>query len=141
MPSYSPRFLLICLMLVLLPLQGFASTGLWAFLHENAVQTTPAAGVHNNDHGLIHCEAMQQYHQQNQHASAQVSAHDNLGAKPDVQNHCKGASPCCIGIALLLQQPAPWFSPVTATVYPLAFHSFSSAPARALERPPKKSIV
>lgn len=128
MPSYSPRFLLICLMLVLLPLQGFASTGLWAFLHENAMQTAPADRANNNDHGLIHCEAMQQYQ----------SAHDNHGAKPDAQNHCKGASPCCIGVALLFLPTDSWFLPGTATVYPLAFHSFSSAPARALERPPKK---
>jgi hypothetical protein len=35
MKSGSWRFLLICLMLVLLPLQGFAATGMWAFVHGN----------------------------------------------------------------------------------------------------------
>ncbi|WP_423709245.1 hypothetical protein [Undibacterium sp. WLX3042] len=133
MQSYSPRFLLICLMLVLLPLQGFASTGWWAFVHDNIPQVASGTDTNDTVSAHEHCDTMQQ--------DKQVSARDAHVVKPDLQNHCKGASPCCILIALLLQQPAQWFLPATVTVYPMDFHAFSSAPARALERPPKKFSV
>lgn len=129
MKSGSWRFLLICLMLVLLPLQGFAATGMWAFVHGNSTQTASGAETNDTVNRPEHCDTMKQ--------SQQVSAQDAHIVKPDTQNHCKGASPCCIGIALLLQQADQCCSPGTITVYPLDFHSFSSAPARALERPPK----
>ncbi|MBY0571715.1 MAG: hypothetical protein K2P61_10550 [Burkholderiaceae bacterium] len=127
MKSGSWRFLLICLMLVLLPLQGFAATGMWAFVHGNSTQTASGAETNDTVSRPEHCDTMKQ--------SQQVSAQDTHLVKPDTQNHCKGASPCCIGIALLLQQADQCCSPGTITVYPLDFHSFSSAPA--LERPPK----
>lgn len=133
MKSDSWRFLLICLMLVLLPLQGFAATGMWAFVHENATQTAPSLDTKNTMNSPVHCDAMKQ--------SQQASDQDTHVVKTDMQNHCKGASPCCIGVALLFLQADQWRLPCTITVYPLDFHTFSSAPARVLERPPKVFLV
>jgi hypothetical protein len=68
MKSGSWRFLLICLMLVLLPLQGFAATGMWAFVHGNSTQTASGAETNDTVSRPEHCDTMKQ--------SQQVSAQD-----------------------------------------------------------------
>ncbi|MES2037407.1 MAG: hypothetical protein V4495_06185 [Pseudomonadota bacterium] len=116
------RLLIACLLLVLLPLQGFAVASKLGCAMDMPVQAGIAVASDNE-----HCQPV-----------AKANGDDITHAvKGKVGDHCKSSSPCCMGIALM---PAPSISalvPVHDDVQVLPVLLPASVSARMLERPPK----
>lgn len=115
------RLLIACLLLVLLPLQGFAVASKLGCAMDMPVQTGISVASGNE-----HCQP-----------SAKSADHGPDTVKAKVADHCKSSSPCCMGMALM---PAPSISAFVpahddAQVLPVLLPA--SVPARMLERPPK----
>ncbi|BBB61704.1 hypothetical protein UNDKW_3431 [Undibacterium sp. KW1] len=119
------RLFIACLLLVLLPLQGFAVASKLGCAMDMPVQAGSSV-VSGNEH----CQP-----------AAKASGHGSDAVKAKVADHCKSSSPCCTGIALM---PAPSISASVpahddAQVLPVLLPA--SVPARMLERPPKAVLV
>ncbi|MFZ6678767.1 hypothetical protein [Undibacterium sp. Tian12W] len=119
------RLLIACLLLVLLPLQGFAVASKLGCAMDMPVQANVSVASSNE-----HCQPV-----------AEASDHGSDSVKAKVADHCKSSSPCCMGIALM---PAPSISAFVpahddAQVQPVLLPA--SVPARMLERPPKAVLA
>lgn len=116
------RFLIACLLLVLLPLQGFAVAGKLGCAMDMPVQTDISVASDNE-----HCQPV-----------AKTTDGDITHAvKGKVGDHCKSSSPCCMGVALMPASSISSLLPVHDDAQVLPVLLPASVPARMLERPPK----
>jgi len=119
------RLLIACLLLVLLPLQGFAVAS-----KLGCAMDMPAKVDFSVASGNEHCQP-----------AAEVNGADTgIGTdavKAKVGNHCKSSSPCCMGIALMPAPSMPAFVSMHDDAQLLPVLLPASVPARMLERPPR----
>ncbi|MFZ6642511.1 hypothetical protein ACO0LL_22490 [Undibacterium sp. TC4M20W] len=119
------RLLIACLLLVLLPLQGFAVASKLGCAMDMPVQSGIAVASGNE-----HCQPV-----------VKAGGAPSEAVKGTVGDHCKSSSPCCMGIALMPASSISAFIPAHDDAQVLAVLLPASVPARMLERPPKAVFV
>ena len=119
------RLLIACLLLVLLPLQGFAVAGKLACAMDVSAQIGVAVASDNE-----HCQP-----------TAKADGATTEAVKGKVGDHCKSSSPCCMGIALMPAIQIPTYVPMHDDAQVLPVLLPASVPARMLERPPRAVLV
>ncbi|MCH8620937.1 hypothetical protein [Undibacterium sp. TS12] len=120
------RLLIACCLLVLLPLQGFAvASGFGCAMGMSGKLAAMQSAVADNPH----CQNM----------DGKGATADALVKQGKVHDHCKSASPCCMGMALMPAAQLPVFTPVHNDVQVLPVLLPASVSASTLERPPRYS--
>ncbi|MDP1979544.1 hypothetical protein [Undibacterium sp.] len=119
------RLFIACLLLVLLPLQGFAVASKLACAMDVPVQ--PGMSVASDNE---HCQP-----------AAKAGDAGTEAEKGKVGDHCKSSSPCCMGMALMPAIQISAFVPVHDDAQVLPVLLPASVPVRMLERPPKAAIA
>ncbi|PXX40304.1 hypothetical protein [Undibacterium pigrum] len=117
------RLLIACLLLVLLPLQGFAVASKLGCAMDMPVQADVSVASGNE-----HCQPA---------ADADNASTSTDAVKAKVGNHCKSTSPCCMGIALMPAPSISAFIPMHDDAQVLPVLLPASVAARMLERPPR----
>ena len=131
------RFLIACLLLVLLPLQGFAvAAGLSCSMDMSA--SGPAlhiATVSASQQVNQHCQAIDG---ENTKALSSADLGSGEQAKADQNHdHCKSASTCCVAIALMPAIQATVIMPTHDEVQVQPVLLPASVSLSTLERPPR----
>lgn len=132
------RSLWICLLLLALPVQGFAAAQMsQCGPGHGRMQHASTAG---HDHGQ-HAHA--QDHQHEHHADAAMHADDapGDGSTPPAKHHCSACAACCVGMAL------PSSAPVVIAPAETVLHRVAAGAAdpifltSGLERPPRSPLA
>ena len=142
------RFLLICLLLVTLPIKGFAATGMLACGPNH--HPTSGAAAHDDDlaNSAWHDHADGVSHQ---HADMPAPAFGPEQAGPSpadafsvgLLSHfsakfgCGTCAPCCASAVLTGDAPVPVITLATSADFPVATAAHRSAPVGRLDRPPR----
>ena len=137
------RLVLLCVMAVALPLQGYAATGA---VHCGAMHgRMQVESAHHHDDGAVHQHGAHDGHAAHaaaSHAAPAVDAPSDDGATPTGGvAKCSACAACCVGLGLpagvitMPQGPAEGAAP---TLAPLAVPTFlTSGP----ERPPRAILA
>jgi hypothetical protein len=146
------RFLLTCLLLVVLPLQGFAATSMLGCgpdhhqLDAAPAQTVELSTSFQYDHDdavplrqliIQHTDGDSGSHQ----FSATDASADGHASHLNGKSKCSHCAPCCIGAALTTNLSLHLVVPVSRAVFPLLTHVPSSALVVGLDRPPRTLLV
>ncbi|MFZ6775783.1 hypothetical protein ACO0LD_03050 [Undibacterium sp. Ji83W] len=118
------RLLIACLLLVLLPLQGFAVASKLGCAMDMPVQAGISVASSNE-----HCQP-----------AAKAIGASTGAVKGKVGDHCKSSSPCCMGIALMPALSISTLVPAHDDAQVLPVLLPASVPARMLERPPRNFL-
>jgi hypothetical protein len=126
------RFVLLCLMAVALPVQGFAATGA---LHCGAMhQRMQAANAHHHDDGADHHHA----HAGASQAKASPDAGpDDGAARVGGAFKCSACAACCVGLGLPAGTPNVPQGPSEQFAPPRAMPSDAAFLTGGLDRPPR----
>ncbi|MFZ6723156.1 hypothetical protein [Undibacterium sp. Ji49W] len=120
------RYLIACLLLVLLPLQGFAVASRMGCAMDMPVSQAVASAVDNE-----HCQpAMSKQ-------TDAKSVHDGVGKTTSAHGNCKSSAPCCMGIALMPALQGMVFIPFHSDAQSLPVSLPASVSPAMLERPPR----
>jgi hypothetical protein len=128
------RTLWICLLLLALPVQGFAAAQMTQCGPSHGRMQQASTGGHDHEQ---HAQA--QDHRHAHHADAAMHADDapGDGSTPPAKHHCSACAACCIGMAL------PSSALVVAAPPEAVLHVATTAAADpvfltgGLERPPR----
>ncbi|MBI3283868.1 MAG: hypothetical protein HYZ65_03325 [Burkholderiales bacterium] len=133
MAQYTWRFLIACLMLVLLPLQGMAATGMLVCGPGHQRQAGQATqGCHE-----MHAAAQDEASLRSHHTSSDMDD----GAAHASHGKCNAGAACCSATALLTSFTLHLAAPVSADVFVIPATLHTSAPVRTLERPPRHFLA
>ncbi len=134
------RTLWICLLLLALPVQGFAAARMTQCgPSHDRLQHTPAS-----DHGeaeAMHAHEQHAHHHSHHHAASQADEASNDATTPPAKHHCSACASCCVGMAL------PSSTPVVITPAEAVIHVAASGAAEpifltsGLERPPRSPLA
>ena len=125
-PTAAWKIFLLCLMLVAIPLQGFAgvSAGVCAG-HGAGLPTLSIAKSHHNADAMVH------------HAHAAGHADSGKAVAEPVHFKCSACGSCCLGAAIHAFAPAPALqTPQQANFADPSYHHLSPA-LGGLDRPPQ----
>lgn len=152
------RFLLTCLLLVALPSQGFAATGMSACgpnhhrMSDSLTQAAePTASAlhdlpddvshhHSSAHSAVDADA-DAYSGQ---SSLSSSDSGSIGSTSHLNGNfkCKNCAPCCVGAALTSDVSTHVAAPVTEADFPAFLVIVSSLPpVGSLDRPPQTILA
>ncbi|MFZ6758261.1 hypothetical protein ACO0K9_13710 [Undibacterium sp. Ji50W] len=126
------RYLIACMLLVLLPLQGFAVASRMACAMDMpASQALASTSTADNEH----CQP-----QIAKQADAK-SAYDRVGKTTSAHGNCKSSAPCCMGIALMPAAQGMVFIPFHSDAQSLPVSLPASVSPALLERPPRLTLI
>jgi hypothetical protein len=135
MKRLSWRFLITCVLLVLLPLQGFAAAGRVRCVMDFPVKSAMSSQISpdvaqtlDSTKKNTHCEPVKQ-------------TQDKTDKAGKVHGSCKSSAPCCLGIAMLPSSQRVVFSAESGDALATLADLPTSIPARTLERPPKSQFA
>ena len=145
------RLLMTCLLLIALPLKGFAAVSMLACGPDHhrivgvvAQVTESGSGSHDHGSGLTH-------HHSTSPSDVPVNArsgvaHDNASAMGQTSHantlfKCSSCAPCCAGVALTSDAAVQVAVPVSSADFPVARPVLPSAPVGRLDRPPKTILA
>lgn len=135
MKRLSWRFLITCVLLVLLPLQGFAAAGRVRCVMDFPLQSTMSSKISPDGAQSLgtankntHCEPVKQT----------VNKTDKAGK---AHGSCKSSAPCCLGIVMMPSSQRAVFSAESGDAFATLVSLHASIPARTLERPPKSQLA
>jgi hypothetical protein len=135
------RTLWICLLLLALPVQGFAAAQMTQCGPSHGrLQHTLASG-HGEAEAVHAHEQYAQEHHSHQHAASQADEASNDGSTPPAKHHCSACAACCVGMAL------PSSAPVVIAPAEAVIHVATTGAAEpifltsGLERPPRSPLA
>ena len=136
------RFIVACLLVLLLPLQGFAAATAFD-CHAGQAQTALPAGSQAQDHSQHHAQ-VQATHQHQHEASDYLEPHatDAHTAHADGKpTKCNSCSPCCAGV-LVGQVRTPAFAAArNGANFPEPTAQVPSPTLAGLDRPPRQHLL
>ncbi|WP_245213343.1 hypothetical protein [Rhizobacter sp. AJA081-3] len=129
------RTLWICLLLLALPVQGFAAAQMTQCGPSHGPMQHASVGGHGDvESRHMHEQLAQEHHQ---HAASHADDASNDGSTPAAKHHCSACVSCCVGLAL------PSSSPVVVAPSEATLHVAARGAAdpvfltSGLERPPR----
>ena len=133
------RYLLLCLMMLALPLQGFAAASM-LYCGMGAGHTAKAEQMDMSSSHHLMADAMGMQHDHSKHGkTAQTAKQSADGQKqlPDATPKCGACSACCNIIAISDFPQTVKLQPVSQAVLTEFFVSIHSAASRLPEKPPR----
>nr|WP_295774195.1 hypothetical protein [Rhodoferax sp.] len=135
------RFIVACLLVLLLPLQGVAAAALNC--HAGPVPTALPAARQVQDHSLHH--AQHPHHAQAQHQASSdadpAEAHTHAAHADGKPAKCNSCSPCCAGV-LVGQVRTPAFAAARNSAnFPEPVAQVPSPTLAGLDRPPRHYLL
>ena len=142
------RFLLTCLLLVALPIKGFAATSMLACapnhhqMYGAAAQDVEPAGFAWHDHG----DGVSHQHADIQSLASgpghSVTSSDDTASTAQFSHSsakfgCGNCAPCCASAVLTGDVIIPITAPATTADFPVSTVSHRSPPIGRLDRPPR----
>jgi hypothetical protein len=132
------RFLLILLLLLAIPLRGFAAS--------SELICIPNAGVAMQDHYQNQTQPHGHEHKhQHEHSLAEQASHtDENTSNPnetDTKAKCNHCAPCCLAVVLNSHLPQMLAPPAGIQTFPTLTQALHSAFLRNLERPPQLPLL
>ena len=140
------RFLLTCLLLVALPLKGYAAASMPACgpdhhsIDATAAQAGPPPPSHEHRANAPHHHLAATMHGAHDgHASP--AAEPSPAADQGAQSKCGTCAPCCIGAALIGDLSIHIAPPAGSADFPAFATGHSSPPLGRLDRPPRSIVA
>lgn len=136
------RFLLTCLLLVALPLKGYAATSMLACgpdhhsIDAAAAQADLPPPSHDHGAGAPH-HPMHGSHDGHASPAAEPAPAAGQAADQSAQSKCGTCAPCCIGAALIGDLSIHIAPPAGSADFPAFTTGHCSPPLGRLDRPPR----
>jgi predicted metal-binding membrane protein len=131
------RTLWICLLLLALPVQGFAAAQMAQCGPGHGPMRHASTGGHEHE---PHAQVQDQ-HEYHVHAAAHADEAPSDASTPPAKHHCSACAACCVGMAL------PSSAPVVIAPADAVRHGVATAVAdpifltSGLERPPRSPLA
>jgi hypothetical protein len=132
------RTLWICLLLLALPVQGFAAAQMTQCGPSHGRMQHASSGAHDHEQ---HVQAQDHHHAHQADAAVHADDAAGDGSTPPAKHHCSACAACCVGMAL------PSSAPVVIAPAEAVLHRVATGAAdpifltSGLERPPRSPLA